>query len=110
MGFGRRPGRGAHTLRATRQPSAPLVLFLVQWSLAVHWEEQRAGEDSETHIQTHRDDLAPGPTFPHSPSSCPGRGWPVAEEAELVTEDLVRTPPRKWIGTGEGQGATLTLE
>lgn len=50
------------------------------------------------------------PTFPHSPSSCPGRGWPVAEEAELVTEDLVRTPPRKWIGTGEGQGATLTLE
>ena len=56
----RRPGRGAHTLRASRQPSAPLVLFLVQWSLAVHWEEQRAGEDSETHIQPHRDDLAPG--------------------------------------------------
>ena len=48
------------TLRAFRQPSAPPVLFLVQWSRAVHWEEQRAGEDSETHIQTHRDDLAPG--------------------------------------------------
>ena len=33
------------------------------------------------------------PTFPHSPSSCPGRGWLVAEEAELVTGHLVRTPP-----------------
>ena len=58
-GLDGRPGRGADTPRSSRQPSAPLVLFLVQWSLAVHWEEQRAGEDSETHTQIHRDDLVP---------------------------------------------------
>ncbi|CAI9171600.1 unnamed protein product [Rangifer tarandus platyrhynchus] len=48
------------THRALPLSAEFLLLFLVQWSRAVHWEEQRAGEDSETHTQTHRDDLVPG--------------------------------------------------
>ncbi|MXQ84319.1 hypothetical protein E5288_WYG014225 [Bos mutus] len=45
---------------SAKSPDKRTVNGETQWSLAVHWEEQRAGEDSETHIQIHRDDLAPG--------------------------------------------------
>ena len=71
------PGRWAHTPRgwtdapgaepthpalpgSAQHPPPPTLLFLVQWNRAVHWEEQRAGEDSETHTQIHRDNLVPG--------------------------------------------------
>lgn len=48
------------THRALPRSAELLLLFLVQWSRAVRSEEQRAGENSETHTQTHRDDLVPG--------------------------------------------------
>ncbi|XDC68247.1 hypothetical protein R6Z07M_019429 [Ovis aries] len=46
-------------------------------SRAVHWEEQRAGEDSQTHTQTHGDDRVPGSRPRQQPCApLPGRARP----------------------------------
>lgn len=97
---------GAPTRRARTEAVTPPRAS--QWrraelAPAVRKGRKRAGGESPQLVGG-RAGPAPDSHLSALKSSCPGRGWPVPEEAELVTGHLVRTTPRTWIGTGAGRG------